>query len=53
MVIGGQIISHNIRSTAFDFLSASETAYKNVLANAGVDEDNVDFVYQQDMEGTA
>ena len=45
MVIGGQIVSHNIRPTAFDFLSASETAYNNVLANAGVDEDNVDFVY--------
>jgi predicted CoA-substrate-specific enzyme activase len=45
MVIGGQIVSHNIRPTAFDFLSASEMAYNNVLANAGVDEDNVDFVY--------
>jgi predicted CoA-substrate-specific enzyme activase len=45
MVIGGQIVSHHIRPTAFDFLSASETAYNNVLANAGVDEDNVDFVY--------
>lgn len=45
MVIGGQIVSHNIRPTAFDFLSASEMAYNDVLANAGVDEDNVDFVY--------
>ena len=45
LVIGSQIVSYNIRPTAFDFLSASETAYKNVLAKAGVDEDNVDFVY--------
>jgi len=45
MVIGGQIVSYNIRSTTFDFLSASKTAYQNVLANARVDEDNVDLVY--------
>ena len=45
MVIDSQIVSYNIRLTAFDFLSASETAYKNVLDNAGIDEDNVDFVY--------
>ncbi len=45
MVIGGQIVSDNIRPTAFDFVSVSEAAYKNVLANAGVDEDNVDLVY--------
>ena len=45
MVIDGQIVSHNIRPTGFDFLLASEKAYINVLTNAGVDEDNVDFVY--------
>ncbi len=45
MVIAGQIISHNISPTAFDFLSALETAYKYVLAHAGVNEENVDFMY--------
>jgi len=45
LIIDGQIVSHNIRLTAFDFLLASETAYKNVLAHAGVDEDDVDLVY--------
>ncbi|HWR24674.1 MAG TPA: acyl-CoA dehydratase activase [Methanosarcina sp.] len=45
LVIDSQIISHNIRPTAFDFLSAAEKAYDNVLIRAEVNENNVDFVY--------
>ena len=45
LVIGSQIISHDIRPTAFDFLSAAEKAYKDVLAHAGVEEDNVNSVH--------
>jgi predicted CoA-substrate-specific enzyme activase len=44
LVIDGKIISHNIRPTAFDFLSAAEKAYMDVLAKAGVDEKDVDRV---------
>ncbi len=45
LVIGGQIISHNIRPTAFDFLSAAEKAFKDALTHAGVDKNDVGLVY--------
>jgi predicted CoA-substrate-specific enzyme activase len=37
--------AHIILPTAFDFLSAAEKAYKNVLVNTGVDDNDVDSVY--------
>ena len=45
LVIDGQIISHSILPTAFDFLSAAEKAYKNVLIDSGFDEKDVDGVF--------
>lgn len=45
LVIGGQIISQNIRSTAFNFLSASEMAYEDVLVQAEINKKDVDLVY--------
>ena len=45
LVIGGQIISQNIRSTAFDFLSTSEMAHEDVLVQAEINEKDVDLVY--------
>lgn len=45
LIIGSQMISHNIRLTEFDFLLAAEKAYKDLLSLAGVDEKDVDRVY--------
>lgn len=45
LVIDGQIITHNIRPTGFDFLSASKNACEDVLFNAGVDEKDVNGIY--------
>ncbi len=45
LAIDGQIISQNIRPTAFDFLSAAEKAYNSALAHAGLDKNNIDHVY--------
>jgi predicted CoA-substrate-specific enzyme activase len=45
MVNGGQIVAHVILPTAFDFLSAAEKAYKNVLSDAGVCGQDVNSVY--------
>jgi activator of 2-hydroxyglutaryl-CoA dehydratase len=39
------IAAHVILPTAFDFLSAAEKAYKNVLVKTGVDEKDIDGVY--------
>lgn len=44
LIIDGQIASYQIIPTGFDFLSAAETAFKNVLSCAGVDRENVDFI---------
>jgi (R)-2-hydroxyacyl-CoA dehydratese activating ATPase len=45
LVNDGHIVAQVVLPTAFDFLSAAEKAYKNVLAIAGVDEDDVNGVY--------
>lgn len=45
LVKSGRSIAHNIRPTAFDFVSAAEMAYKDLLANAGVDKTDVDHIY--------
>jgi len=45
LVNDGRIAAQVVLPTAFDFLSAAEKAYKNVLAIAGVEEDNVKGVY--------
>ena len=37
LIIDGQIVSYQIIPTGFDFLSAAEAAYKNVLSCAGVE----------------
>ena len=39
------IAAQVVLPTAFDFLSASEKAYKNVLANSGIAEEDVNSVY--------
>jgi activator of 2-hydroxyglutaryl-CoA dehydratase len=39
------IVTHIIWLTAFDFISAAEGAYKHVLAQAGIDKNNVDHAY--------
>lgn len=39
------IASQVVLPTAFDFLSAAEKAYRNVLTDAGVDEEDVNGVY--------
>ena len=38
------IVAQVILPTAFDFLSASEKAYKNVLANSGIAEEDINIV---------
>ena len=53
LVNDGCIAAQVVLPTAFDFLSAAEKAYKNVLAIAGVEEDNVKGVYATDMAETA
>ena len=40
-----RIASQVVLPTAFDFLSASEKAYKNVLDDAGITEKDVNNVY--------
>jgi (R)-2-hydroxyacyl-CoA dehydratese activating ATPase len=45
LVNDGRIVAQVVLPTAFDFLSAAEKAYKNVLANAGVDEKDINGVY--------
>lgn len=45
LVNDGHTIAHVILPTAFDFLSAAEQAYKNVLACTGIDEKDVSGVY--------
>lgn len=45
LVSDGQIVSRVVLPTAFDFLSAAENAYKNVLGDAGVDEKDISCVY--------
>ena len=45
LVKGDRSIIHTIRPTAFDFISAAEMAYKDVLDHAGVDKKAVDHVY--------
>lgn len=45
LVKDGKMVAHIILPTAFEFLSAAEKAYKNVLAVAGVDEKDVEGVY--------
>lgn len=45
LVKDGRIITHIILPTAFDFLLATEKAYKSVLANAGITEKDVNSVY--------
>lgn len=45
LVIDGYIISHNIRPTGFDFLSAAKSACEKVLSDAGVDKKDVSGIY--------
>lgn len=45
LVKDGKMVAHIILPTAFEFLSAAEKAYKNVLAIAGVNEKDVEGVY--------
>lgn len=45
LVIDGKIITHNIRPTGFDFLSAAKNAYEEVITNAGIDKKNVSGIY--------
>jgi predicted CoA-substrate-specific enzyme activase len=45
LVNGGQSITHTIRPTAFDFVSAAEIAYKDVLSLAGIDRKDVGHIY--------
>jgi len=44
LIIDGQIVSYQIIPTGFDFLSAAEAAYKNVLSCAEVSEESVDLI---------
>jgi (R)-2-hydroxyacyl-CoA dehydratese activating ATPase len=45
LVNGNRIAARVVLPTAFDFLSAAENAYNNVLADAGVDKNDVSGVY--------
>jgi len=45
LVNGGRIAAQVVLPTAFDFLSAAEKAYNNVLVIAGVDGEDVNGVY--------
>jgi len=45
LVNDGRIAAQVVLPTAFDFLSAAEKAYKNVLFIAGVDEKDINGVY--------
>jgi CoA-substrate-specific enzyme activase, putative len=45
LVKEGRKITHTIRLTAFDFISAAEIAYHEVLDHAGIDKKDVDHVY--------
>lgn len=45
LVKSGRSIAYNIRPTAFDFISAAEMAYKDVLAHAGIDKTDIDHIY--------
>ena len=45
LVNDGRIAAQLVLPTAFDFLSAAEKAYKNVLFIAGVDEKDINGVY--------
>ncbi len=45
LVKSGRSIAHNIRPTAFDFVSAAEMAYNDVLAHAGIDKTDIDHIY--------
>lgn len=45
LVNGDKNIIHTIRPTGFDFMSAAEIAYKDVLAHAGIDKKDVEHVY--------
>ncbi len=44
LVNGGKRVTHSILPTAFDFISAAELAYKEVLSHAGIDKKDVDNV---------
>lgn len=45
LVIGGRIVTHNIRPTGFDFLSAAKTGYEEALSAAGLDLKDVDGIF--------
>lgn len=45
LVRDGKNIIHTIRPTAFDFISAAEMVYDDVLALAGINRKDVDHVY--------
>jgi predicted CoA-substrate-specific enzyme activase len=45
LVNGGKSIIHTIRPTAFDFVSAAEMAYKDVLSLAGINKTDIDRIY--------
>ncbi|WP_410510290.1 acyl-CoA dehydratase activase [Methanosarcina hadiensis] len=45
LVINDRVITHNIRPTGFDFLSAAKSAYEGVLINAGIDKKDVNGIY--------
>ncbi|WP_321417421.1 acyl-CoA dehydratase activase [uncultured Methanomethylovorans sp.] len=45
LVNGDKNITHTIRSTGFDFMSAAEIAYEDVLTHAGIDKKDVKHVY--------
>jgi len=45
LVIDGRMVTHNIRPTGFDFLSAAKTGYEGALTDAGVDKKDVNGIY--------
>jgi len=45
LVKDGKCIAYSIQPTAFDFISAAEKAYKDVLDQAGIVKSDVDHVY--------
>jgi len=45
LVIDGRMVTHNIRPTGFDFLSAAKTGYEEALTDAEVNKKDVNGIY--------
>ena len=45
LVIDGRMVTHNIRPTGFDFLSAAKSVCEDALTDAGVNKKDVNGIY--------